>query len=113
MRCSLWLFWRSHTDLGRNWSVSLEIREGHGLVTGGVYRRVRHPMYTSSWMGALAQAMMLENWLAGLAVLPAFAAMYFIRLPREEAMMRERFGAEYDDYMKRTGRLVPRFLGDG
>src|SRR5262245_49822307 len=33
MAASLWLFWRSHADLGQNWSVSLEIREGHQLVT--------------------------------------------------------------------------------
>ena len=35
---AVWLFWRSHGDLGRNWSPSLELREGHELVTGGVYR---------------------------------------------------------------------------
>src|SRR5262249_17145041 len=32
----LWLFYRSHSDLGANWSVTLEIREAHGLVTDGV-----------------------------------------------------------------------------
>src|SRR5262249_44720405 len=43
---SLWLFYRTHKELGRNWSVTLEIRERHTLVTSGVYRYVRHPMYT-------------------------------------------------------------------
>src|SRR5688572_22022480 len=43
---SLWLFWRTHRELGRNWSVSLEVRDKHELVTGGVYRYVRHPMYS-------------------------------------------------------------------
>ena len=37
----LLLFWRSHTDLGRNWSVTLEIREGHNLVNWGIYRFIR------------------------------------------------------------------------
>ena len=41
----LWLFYRSHADLGTNWSVTLELREQHQLVTSGVYRTVRHPMY--------------------------------------------------------------------
>src|SRR4051794_11867257 len=38
----LWLFYRSHADLGTNWSVTLEVREQHRLVTHGVYRRIRH-----------------------------------------------------------------------
>jgi protein-S-isoprenylcysteine O-methyltransferase Ste14 len=44
MTLAIWLFWRSHADLGRNWSPSLQLREGHELVTEGVYRYVRHPM---------------------------------------------------------------------
>lgn len=44
---SLWLFRRSHVDLGQNWSVSLEVREHHELISTGVYRSVRHPMYAS------------------------------------------------------------------
>lgn len=105
---SLWLFYRSHADLGRNWSVSLEIREGHELITHGVYRSIRHPMYASIWLWALAQGMMLPNWLAGWPVVPAFAAMYFIRIPREEGLMLDKFGDQYRDYMKQTGRVFPR-----
>jgi protein-S-isoprenylcysteine O-methyltransferase Ste14 len=108
MAVSLWLFWRSHADLGENWSVSLELREGHELVTGGVYRHVRHPMYASIWLWAIAQGMMLENWLAGWSVVPAFAAMYFLRTPREERLMCEAFGEPYRQYMRQTGRLWPR-----
>src|SRR5947207_12390525 len=39
----LWLFHRSHAALGTNWSVTLEVREKHQLVTHGIYRHVRHP----------------------------------------------------------------------
>lgn len=108
---SLWLFWKSHVDLGKNWSVSLEVRENHQLVTHGVYRRVRHPMYASIWLWAFAQGMMLGNWLAGWAGVVAFGAMYFIRTPREERLMCQRFGDEYREYARRTGRLFPRFFG--
>ena len=38
MVIALWLFWRSHADLGRNWSVTLELRKGHQFVTHGIYR---------------------------------------------------------------------------
>ena len=109
MAASLWLFWRSHTDLGQNWSVSLELRENHELITSGVYRRIRHPMYSSIWLWALAQGMLLHNWFAGWSVVPAFAAMYFLRTPREERLMCEKFGAQYHAYMRQTGRLFPRW----
>ena len=107
MAASLWLFWRSHVDLGSNWSVSLELSEDHELVTHGVYRSIRHPMYSSIWLWGLAQGMMLQNWLAGWAVIPAFGLMYFLRTPREERLMCEKFGEPYRDYMRRTGRLLP------
>jgi protein-S-isoprenylcysteine O-methyltransferase Ste14 len=109
MVASLWLFLRSHIDLGRNWSVSLELRKDHQLVSHGVYRWVRHPMYASIWLWGLAQGMMLANWFAGWAVIPAFAAMYFVRTPREERLMCEEFGDDYREYARRTGRLFPRF----
>ena len=108
MVASLWLFWRSHVDLGQNWSVSLELRQDHQLVSHGVYRWVRHPMYASIWLWGIAQGMMLSNWFAGWTVVLAFAAMYFIRTPREERLMCEEFGDGYREYARRTGRLFPR-----
>lgn len=104
----LWLFWRSHADLGRNWSPGLEIRQDHGLVTSGVYARLRHPMYAAIWLSALAQPLLIHNWIAGTLVIPAFAAMWFVRTPHEEAMLRASFGDAYDAYARRTGRLFPR-----
>jgi protein-S-isoprenylcysteine O-methyltransferase Ste14 len=112
MVVSLWLFWRSHADLGQNWSVSLELREGHQLVTRGVYRHIRHPMYASIWLWGIAQGMLLQNWLAGWSVLPVFAVMYFLRTPREEQMMCDVFGEQYRQYTRRTGRLFPRIRTD-
>jgi protein-S-isoprenylcysteine O-methyltransferase Ste14 len=103
----LWLFRRSHKDLGRNWSVTLEVREGHQLVTGGVYAHVRHPMYASFFLWGLAQALLIPNWIAGLSGLIAVLALYAVRQSREEAMMRQTFGTEYDVYCARTKRLIP------
>jgi protein-S-isoprenylcysteine O-methyltransferase Ste14 len=105
---ALWLFWRSHADLGRNWSVTLEMRKGHQLITDGVYRTVRHPMYASIWLFNIAQALLLQNWLAGWSLFLAFGVLYFVRVSREEQMMIDSFGEEYRAYMKRTGRLFPR-----
>jgi protein-S-isoprenylcysteine O-methyltransferase Ste14 len=104
---ALWLFHRTHADLGRNWSVTLEMREQHTLVTSGIYRRVRHPMYTGFWLWALAQALLLPNWIAGPAGLVGFGTLFFLRVGREEAMMEERFGDEYRRYVARTSRILP------
>ena len=108
MAAGLWLFWRSHVDLGDNWSVTLEIDAKHRLVTRGVYRLVRHPMYTSFFVSGIGQALLLANWVAGAAALVAVAVLVIVRLPNEEAMMIEAFGDEYRDYMRRTGGVVPR-----
>lgn len=105
---TLWLFWRSHADLDRNWSPGLEVRKDHVLVTGGVYARMRHPMYAAIWLFALAQPLLIHNWLAGGLVIPACAALWFLRVPKEEAMMRETFGASYDAYATKVNRLIPR-----
>ena len=108
MVVALWMFRRSHVDLGRHWSISLEVREGHRLITHGVYRRIRHPMYLAIWLWSLAQLLLLENWLAGCAALVTFAPMYILRTPREEALMLETFGDEYRSFIARSGRILPR-----
>ena len=104
---ALWLFYRAHKDLGRNWSVTLEVREEHTLVTSGVYSRMRHPMYSAFWLWALAQALLLPNWIAGPAGLVGFGTLFLFRVEREEAMMIEAFGEEYRRYMARTSRILP------
>jgi protein-S-isoprenylcysteine O-methyltransferase Ste14 len=103
----LWLFYRTHRDLGENWSVSLDLRERHTLVTTGVYAMVRHPMYTGFWLMALAQVLLLPNWIAGPAGLIGFGVLFFGRVGREEEMMISGFGDEYRAYMRRTARVIP------
>ena len=94
--------------MGQNWSQSLELRKGHHLSMHGMYRSIRHPMYAAIWLWCFAQALLLDNWLAGLWALLAFAVMYFVRTPREEQMMYPFFGQEYQDYARKTRRLFPR-----
>lgn len=103
----LWMFHRSHADLGTNWSVTLQVREGHTLVTGGVYAYVRHPMYSALFLYSAGQALAAPNWIAGPSYLAAMVPLIATRLGAEERMMRDRFGAEWDAYAARTRRLVP------
>lgn len=101
------VFYFTHRDLGRNWSVSLDVRRDHKLITGGVYRLVRHPMYSAFWLWALAQALLLPNYAAGLSGLVTFGLLYFMRVGREEQLMLDTFGEEYRGYMARTKKLIP------
>ncbi len=103
----LWLFQRSHADLGTNWSITLEVREEHRLVTSGVYRGIRHPMYTALLLFSLGQAVTVPNWIAGPSYLVVMTLLVAFRLAPEEQLMRETFGARYDEYASRTRRLVP------
>jgi protein-S-isoprenylcysteine O-methyltransferase Ste14 len=105
---ALYGFYRTHHDLGRSWSVTLEIRETHRLVTTGIYRHVRHPMYAAFFLWAIAQALLLPNWIAGPAGLAGFGTLFALRVGREERMMEEAFGEEYREYAARTWRVCPR-----
>jgi len=101
------LFQLSHADLGVNWSITLEVREKHTLVTQGVYRLVRHPMYTALLLYSVGQALVLANYVAGPSYGAAMALLVALRIGPEERMMIEEFGKDYQEYMAQTKRLVP------
>jgi protein-S-isoprenylcysteine O-methyltransferase Ste14 len=103
------LFHKSHRQLGKNWSITLEIREEHKLVTDGLYRYVRHPMYSAFWLWAIAQSFIFPNWIAGFSGLVGVGILYFSRVGKEETMMRQTFGKVYEEYCAKTGRIFPKF----
>ena len=105
---SFWLFYRSHKDLGKNWSATLEIREEHKLVTKGIYNSIRHPMYSAIWLWVICQALLIDDYIGGLAGIISFGLLYLLRVKEEEAMMKEEFGQEYIEYMSKTNRLIPK-----
>jgi protein-S-isoprenylcysteine O-methyltransferase Ste14 len=105
---AVWLLQRSHADLARNWSPRLELLESHSLVTNGVFRHIRHPMYAAHLLWGIAQVFLLQNWIAGFSMLVTWLPGYFYRTRVEERMMVEHFGDQYRAYMERTGRILPR-----
>ncbi len=109
LACALFVFARSHIDLKSNYSPSLEIHQDHTLTESGVYAHIRHPMYASLGLLAVAQVLLLQNWLAGPLNLLVFILFYVLRIPAEEQMMLDDFGEPYRAYMQRTGRVLPKF----
>ena len=93
--------------LGNNVTTTVVTRREHRLVTDGPYRWVRHPLYSlgMTFFGSLA--LLAANWFIALA-LGVGVIFILIRTPKEEAMLLERFGDDYRQYMQRTGRFFPR-----
>lgn len=98
-----WLF----KSIGKNISQTVGTRKEHQLVTSGPYRWIRHPLYSVGTMMALSIALIASNWFIAAAVVGALV-MLLVRLPKEEENLIKRFGSEYEEYMARTGRLLPK-----
>lgn len=102
------LLWKTHQDLGRNWTPTLGLREEHTLVTEGIFKYIRHPMYSAHLLWAVALPLILTNWIAGFSFLVAQIPQYLLRIGEEESMMLDQFGEDYREYMDRTGRFLPK-----
>ena len=105
--CVLGIYWL-FSSIGTGISPTSATRKEHRLVTSGPYRWVRHPLYTVGSSLFIAFGMMSDNWFIALLGILAFIGMA-IRTPKEEANLIEKFGDEYREYMKRTGRFLPKF----
>lgn len=106
---SFWLFIWTHKTLGRNFSAILTIKKEHKLIQEGPYKRVRHPMYTAIYFMIYGFFLLSSNLLVGILPFISFSYLYFSRVKNEEKMMLQKFGKDYEKYMARTGRLIPRF----
>jgi len=93
--------------IGTNWSSSVTVKVGHQLVRTGPYRWVRHPIYTGLILAMLGTALERRQVRGLVAVLLLYAG-FKIKSRIEERTMTNTFGAEYDDYSRSTGAIVPR-----
>lgn len=105
----LFAWWVFHT-LGKNITDSVVTRREHQLVTIGPYRFVRHPFYLVLVFFVIAGSLMSANWFFALTGGIVFLLLA-LRTKKEEAKLAERFGDEYLDYQRRTGKFAPRLFG--
>lgn len=94
-------------SLGRNLTDTVVTRQQHTLVLHGPYRWIRHPLYDSAALLTVAISAITANWFL-LATGVVILGLLVTRTRTEEANLVARFGDRYRDYMKRTGRFVPR-----
>lgn len=98
-------------SLGRNVSETVLTKAHHELVTSGPYRWVRHPLYTTGLALFVALGLMTASWLVLLAAAVTLVLLSWLVVPQEERALLARFGDRYREYMRRSGRLLPRVRG--
>jgi protein-S-isoprenylcysteine O-methyltransferase Ste14 len=95
--------------LGQFMDTHIQVLQKHELVTRGPYSRIRHPAYTGGMIFFLASTLLYLNAIMLIALLAAWAIVYKRAVLEEKLLASEDgFGQEYRDYMKRTGRFLPR-----
>jgi protein-S-isoprenylcysteine O-methyltransferase Ste14 len=121
---SLWLRWAgvafalagftllqwAQVTLGKSWSDTPRMMKEQTLITSGPYQYIRHPIYTAFVLILGSTLLISANWLIGLAWLGMTIMEVASRVGFEESLMLEYFGDQYREYIKKTGRLLPRLL---
>ncbi len=110
MAATVGLFvWASWT-MGRNWSLVARTRSDHALVTAGPFAWVRHPIYTAMFLMMIALAIGLGHVARLEVAIPLYALGTAIRVRIEERLLRNAFGAAYNEYATRVKRFIPGVL---
>jgi protein-S-isoprenylcysteine O-methyltransferase Ste14 len=104
---SVWLTTTAVKTLGKEWSLTARLVEGHKLATSGPYAYVRHPIYSGMLGMLVATGLAISHWAALLASLVVFFVGTIIRVRSEEKLLREAFGDEFEDYAQRVPAIVP------
>jgi protein-S-isoprenylcysteine O-methyltransferase Ste14 len=92
--------------LGGYWSGKITLKVGHKVIKTGPYAKVRHPIYTGIVLASVGLSVAQGGW-AGVAGLALMIFACTVKLKREEKLLREQFGGEYETYRKHTWGLMP------
>ncbi len=96
---------RNH--IGKYWSASVSLREGHQLIRSGPYARIRHPIYSGMLLAAAGTVLWVGRCGALLLLGVALIAVV-VKARWEEALLAGEFGPAFDEHRRRTGFLLPR-----
>ena len=92
--------------LGRYWSGTIALKEGHRLIRTGPYAIVRHPIYTGFVMGMVGTAV-AQGQIRSILAVVLLVASYLRKIRIEETWLVQQFGDEYRTYQKEVGALIP------
>ena len=83
------------------------------IVTYGAYSRIRHPFYVSFLLGLAAMVVLVPHWLTAIDFVYGVWRFNSTAAREEHKLSNSEFGAEYQVYVLRTGRFVPRLAARG
>jgi protein-S-isoprenylcysteine O-methyltransferase Ste14 len=107
---SIWFCYAAARTLGKQWALVARVTEGHELVTTGPYSIVRNPIYVAMFGMLVATGLAISQWQALAAAIAVFLIGTEIRIRSEENLLREAFGAKFDDYARRVPAFFPRLF---
>ena len=105
--CGMGIASWSRIALGRYWSDKVILQTEHRLIRSGPYACMRHPLYSGILLGVLGTAMVVGEW-RGLLAFCVLLANYAVKARREERILAERFGKDFETHLECTGFLLPR-----
>jgi protein-S-isoprenylcysteine O-methyltransferase Ste14 len=104
---SVWFCSAAVRTLGKQWSITARVLEGHKLITSGPYSVVRNPIYTGMFGMLLATGLAISHWIGLLIAIIVFAVGTAIRVRSEEKLLRAAFGEEFEAYERKVPAVVP------
>src|SRR5437870_5821066 len=100
--------WVAVHTLGRYFTRTVTILQGHRIVRYGLYKHLRHPSYAGCLLGDLGLGLALSNWLSVVIIFAPILAALLYRIRIEEQALLESFGDKYFEYAQGTKRLIPK-----
>ncbi len=104
---SVWLVNAASRRLGKQWALAARLVEGHDLITDGPYGWMRNPIYAGMLGLLVATGLAMSRWPILVAATLVFVAGTVIRIRVEERLLRQAFGAAFEEYARRTAALIP------
>ncbi|OLS23157.1 MAG: hypothetical protein HeimC2_27750 [Candidatus Heimdallarchaeota archaeon LC_2] len=100
----------SRINLGKQATGILVIRDTHELITNGIYKYVRHPIYGSVIFGFVGFILITQSLLVSMISFVVYFKILNNRAIYEEELLINEFGDEYREYMKKSKKFIPFFL---
>ena len=100
----------SHNSLKKNWSPITEEKfvRPKKIIKSGIYKRIRHPIYSSIFLMVIGFGILISNWLLWVIPFFSFLILCLIKVPKEEEFLKKEFGDKYKEYLNETGRYFPK-----
>ena len=97
----------SRINLGRFATGDLVIEDNHKLITSGIYKYIRHPIYLGTLLGVLGFGLVYRALFVPILCFIMYFLVFRQRMIYEEKILENEFGGEYTAYKKGTKKLIP------